>query len=221
MKELHGRQTGSFERVQYFLRHWAPRDRRVHSMRVELDDVIVRIRGAQPRQVTAKHVIAWESHLTVRLREEIRHTHLRPIVRRGRTLIKNQPGLEEMLTVPHKRASSAAIAEHTLALIEWLKPYRSTFIAHGFARNFLSSARAAAKDLAKRTTNTGGARTDRSTATRSIAEAIVEGTALKEALNAIVKPLISHDARLLAQWESAMRVGKRIGRPKKRKHPKP
>jgi hypothetical protein len=219
MKNVQLRQWQRLQAIQLFFQRHAFKDARLRSVRLEVDELLIRIRELQVRQHSRGASLSRDGFAIRTLTEELREDHLLPIARRGKSLVRNQPKREEMLRVPHKKAHSTVMAAHATALAAWLKPFERTFVAAGFEKNFLARLRAATKALVRRSKVTGTAQRERSQATAALGAALQRGNVLKDAIDGLLQPHFRKDPDLRDHWESAKRLSKRAGRPKKKRGP--
>jgi hypothetical protein len=209
----------SLERVQRFMHADAPDDPRFTSLRKELDEVCARLRENIQRQASAANTLAADGITIRNLAEELREDQLMPIVRRAKSIVRNQPKREEMLKVPHKHATGDETAAYALALAAWLQKYSTAFVDVGFSKDFLKKLAASATTLAAACKHSGSQRRARTQATAAIEQDLQRGVVLRSAIDGVLQPFFKTVKGLRFAWKLARRVQKRRGRPKKRRRP--
>jgi hypothetical protein len=202
--------------VQHFLRVHAPDHGRLISLREELDELVARIEKNRLEQRQQASGGTWDGKRFRDARHELRELLL-AVAGRGKTLLRLQPRTDRMLKVPHKKASNETLASYALELADWLKPYARLFVGVRFPRDFVTTIRAAAKELRAQTKRNERALRARAAATAAIARDLRQGHEIKTSLDRLLRKYTAEDSGLAIEWEDAKKVRKKMGRPRRKK----
>ncbi|HEX7938794.1 MAG TPA: hypothetical protein VF483_07350 [Gemmatimonadaceae bacterium] len=179
-----------------------------------LSDVIRRLGELDLRQNTV-HTVAGGAAPRVKYLGRLLRREMMALVRIATPELAYSPA-EVALKVPHARASAQKVAEAAVAMAEALAPHTKLLKDAGYPREFLKVFRSRAKALSNWEQGAAKSRTERSLATREIAEALKEGMQAVTVIEGLVMRAYSDQPIMLRLWKNRRRVSKRIGRPKRR-----
>jgi hypothetical protein len=127
------------------------------------------------------------------------------------------PGIEEDVRVPHANEKNQELLEATARILKNLRPHLKTLYKNGVSRESITQIETTAKALAAKLADGDTTIARRSRATSSIPDAIRKARRIVTALDDAIRLEFREDMQLLLQWQSAKRVPRKLGRPKKRK----
>ena len=148
---------------------------------------------------------------------KLRRERMIPLSKIAKPALAYAPGAERALRVPHARSSTAVVATAALRMLDVLTPHTKLLRAAGVSREFLQRFRAEAKQLALQAKTTRDARQRLTRATAAIEAELRKGRRTAGILEGLVMLHAGHDETFMKMWKHERRVGKRIGRPKKRR----
>jgi hypothetical protein len=173
-------------------------------LRQELDDVV----GQLTANGAAQEAITKQSRVQTteiwRLRDSLRNTHLKPIVRMSRTMKLEMNGTEITFVLPRPDVDSERLAAAGDAMVTALKTFGPQFVARGFASNFveqLSNATKALRDAIDQRSAQVGRRTGTTAAIVRDGERAVQ---LVRVIDTLVRPVIQSNPELRATWDSTV-----------------
>lgn len=158
-----------------------------------------------------------EAALIARRKADLRETHLKRIAKAGRKLMRNVPGVARALAVPAKSAPADSLVASARAMVKAVRPARKLFVEAGFAPDFDKACANAANALAHAARESGSSAARTARVRRDLADAIRDGRATIEVIDAVLQPRFALDSGLAIEWRSATRVGRRAGRPPRRR----
>jgi hypothetical protein len=145
---------------------------------------------------------------------QIRHKHMLPLVRLTRRLFSGEPSIQEALKVPHKRASTDDLFAASASILKTLGAQRKFLSESGVDAGRIDRLREETRQ-AKQLFAAANARTPESAiATRRLSALFAEARADFAAIDGLVT-LACKPEELIA-WRTSTRVGKRMGRPRKK-----
>src|SRR5436305_384690 len=113
----------------------------------ELDDLIARLTaGAAAQEAITKQARVQTTEIK-RLRNTLRNTQMKPIVRMSRTMKLEINGTEITFVLPHHTIDTERLAAAGDAMVTALSVVGPQFVAHGFAANFVEQVSSATKAL--------------------------------------------------------------------------
>jgi hypothetical protein len=169
---------------------------------------------------------------TSALRSDYRTLTLIPVVRKAKLLFRDNATVMAALRVPLARETLEAHAVAGLAVAKALAPHEKFCRSEEFPRHFLRDLRAGAKTLRAAATLGDKAREEQSRATRALQPAIAAARAEMRAIDADIEAYRLRAMRtrpssapasqakildILREWSDQTRIGKPVGRPRKRK----
>ena len=182
------------------------------SLKEELAASVARLRELGNEQhIAAKYV----RHSSVEsLRQYVRQRMMMPAVRMARSYLRFAPGAEQVLRVPHARASTATVAARGHELADMMEPHVDVFASAGFGTGFVADLRERADALANAGARLDEARQRLSRTTMEVREELKNAKRIMDVMDGIFRHHSSRDD--LAQWRWACRVNSRLGRPRRR-----
>lgn len=199
----------------------------VRRLRDELSARLATLKTISVAQLSAKRGRGGASKEIDLARRAIRVKHLIPVARRGKRLFKHESKMVWALSVPPARATALAHAEAALAMAKALRPHLKFCHAEGFRRGFLTELRTAGEQLRATAKQGGSARSTLVQSTWQLRVNVREARQLASILDAELCALTlrapphfeSHGTadRIVNAWSRAIRLGKPLGRPRRRR----
>lgn len=149
-----------------------------------------------------------------RLRVKLRKDHLLPISEDAGLLLEGLPGVDDFFHVPHKRAKDEELFKAADRILGHAKEYENVFVEGKFAKDFIQKAHAAADALKAKLDDGDTVVNRRSHATHSLKPAIAKGRKIMRSIDKTVASELLDDSAARARWSRAMRVPRKLGRPK-------
>ena len=181
--------------------------------RKALDDALAELTGHAVAQDEHFMGSTGETEKQRRLERELRARYLRPIARIAGARLGDVPEIAT-LRLPPPRLVGAALVDRANAIANAATPYAATFIAAGFAPDFLTGLRALAAQLQ----SSLGGRTDhvskRRGSTIALGTHAGHGIRALQMLDAVIEQQVPGDAQLLAEWRAVRRIPKKVGSPR-------
>jgi hypothetical protein len=160
-------------------------------------------------------------------RRQLRTLHLIPTSRRAKPLFRNEAALLRALRVPPARATPQQHVDAALAMAKALRPHMKFCHKEGFSPGFLPRLKAAAEALRKADRGSDEARRELSVTTLALRRALSRGREELRLLDSLVDGYILSKGGMysgsaihfhIETWKQKTKLGKRLGRPPKRKH---
>lgn len=151
------------------------------------------------------------------MREDLRTHHINPLSTDGKLLLRGEPGIKDMLRLPHARASDAKLVEAARRIIKNVRPFKDTFINEGYHPDFLERAEQSVDQFERISSQPAAEVTKRSLATRALPDAIQLGRSIMDAISRLVQTDLARDTVHQKMWKDAHRLPKKMGRPKVRR----
>ena len=166
------------------------------------------------KEQTIAHVDAAVSHLRRRL-NRLRSEQMLPLARFGLRLFAGDAGMLSALKVPHKQAPTDTILAAAALMAKAMAPHRALLKAEQFDPSRIGHLKRDAQLLKKEFEAAYASLADRAVPTRRLAALMRSARLEVRAMDALVA---AHGSDLLREtWRDAIRVEKRMGRPRKRK----
>jgi hypothetical protein len=211
------RDVQRYERIVVYLERTPikPAPPLLASLKAELATSVARLHELGNEQhIAAKYV----RHSSVEsLRQHMRRRMMMPAVRMARSYLRFAPGAEQVLRVPHARASTVAVAARGHELATMMEPHVDVFASAGFGTGFIADLRERADDLANAGARLEEARQRLSRSTIDVREELKNAKRIVDVMDGIFRHHSS--AGDLEQWRWACRVYSRLGRPRERGKP--
>ena len=174
------------------------------TLRQELDEALEKLTsGAADQDAIAKQARVQTTEIR-RLRQTLREKHLKPIVRMSRTMALEITDPEITFALPHQKAISERLATAADGMVTALKKVGPQFIARGFAPDFVEQLSAATKALRDAIDQRSVHVSRRTGATAAMERDATRVTQLVRVIDTVVRPVIEHDADVLAAWENVV-----------------
>ena len=155
------------------------------------------------------------SKLDQRKKEELRRVYLKIIVTNGRQTMLSKPGADRAFRMPKSRDSVEKVVAAARAMIKIAAPEKKLF-ADVVAPDFFAKARALTNELAAGAQAGATGRKDWTRAIQLAEKELRAGRQVIELMSAIVDAEFA-GSRVQHEWRLSVRVGKRMGRPVKKK----
>lgn len=144
------------------------------------------------------------------LRRTLRTRHMIPIRHVARVLAKTTPGLDNLVQLPSKSASNAALLAAAHAAVTDVVPYQTAFIAKGLATDFISKLATAISALEQAADASVAAKRQKFTATSTLASAMANGRDIVISIGHVVQEACDQDpasgAATRDAWELIQRI---------------
>ena len=147
--------------------------------------------------------------------ETLREKQMLPLGRLARRLFLGDPAIEKALRVPHKRASNDELLESAMTMTKTLRPHRRFLARSGIEPARLDQLARSARDAKQRVRHAERTRGQRGVAMIKLKPFLTRARHCVNAIDAIVVATMPPDE--IHRWRKLARVGKRIGRPPKRR----
>jgi hypothetical protein len=184
-----------------------------------LDDVIKRV-----NVLSAGTSLAAKRSFSKAIRDRanrLRHGHMIPLSRRGKTLFRGDVDIENALRVPHARSQVCVILTAAQEMVKHISPHRKLFVDAGFSQTFLAEMRAAATELATMVEASEDHQVARPEDFAELRRQIARGREEVGVADALMLGWLREQppaprAILSRQWRAAHRITARLGRPSHR-----
>lgn len=174
------------------------------TLKKELDDAVGRLTVA----VAAQEAITKQARVQTteinRLRDVLRNTTMKPIVRMSHTMKLQINGSEITFVLPDKGVDNERLAAAGDAMVTALNVVGPQFVARGFTANFveqLSSATKALRDAIDVRSAQLGQRTGTTAGILNEGKRTVK---LVRVIDSLVRPAIANDPEVLATWNNVV-----------------
>jgi hypothetical protein len=181
-------------------------------MRNQLHAAVTRIDALHKDRLSAETLLAGRP-LTI-FKEEVRRKQMLPLARVARALLKFSPAESAVWKLPHARADARTVGKQGLAMCKALKPHRKLLTAAGFSTEFMATLERDAQRLIKGESRAVTGRSLRSRATREMTAQFKKATQAIRVLDGLI---LHHAPDIHGQFMTHTRVGKKIGRPRKKR----
>ena len=183
--------------------------------RKSFDAITIRIVEMGKLQGTLRMQTVGERRRELKLAEQLRRKHMRPIVRIARARLANSPELAE-LALPGAKRSSAGLAQDANSMRNLVEPKKELFIDAGLAPDFLDQLTTAADAVVQAIGSKGSSRGNRINATDTIAKETRNAARELNILDSMVRAHLELGEPLITEWRDACRVIVRAARGVKR-----
>jgi hypothetical protein len=136
-----------------------------------------------------------------------------PLARLARRLFAGEPGIQEALRVPHKRARAEEILAAAARMVKALRPHRALLAASHIDSARVDRLQVETRRLKKVFDKAHAAVADRAVPTRRLPELFASAHADVLVLDALMPALFKTSGDLVF-WKFMRRVNKRMGRPR-------
>ena len=174
--------------------------------RAMLDDVVAQLTARAVEQESAALVRDGVTARMATLRTTLRDQHMRPIAEIAQALLAKEPDLAA-LRLP-ARKDPEGLVNAAVAMAQAAAPHTAVFVAHGRPVEFLQALTAAADDLRQALDERGAIRSARKGSTKAVAAEGARGRTAVRLLDAVIRPMILTNPKLLGEWDSARRIGR-------------
>ena len=178
------------------------------ALRQELDDTL----GQLTADAAAQEAITKQSRVQTteinRLRQTLRDTHLKPIVRMSRTMQLQINGTDITFVVPNQKVNSERLAAHSDAMATALNVVGPQFTARGFASNFVEQLSTTTKALRDAIDQRAAQVSRRTGITAAMLAHETHVVQVVRVIDTIVRPAIATNPELLASWENVVALPK-------------
>ena len=188
-------------------------------LRGKLQKAVQVVRALYQAQDLAGKTTSSDGAQIASYRRDIRKRLLR-VSRHAVVTLEGLPGIEDELRVPHANAPNDVLLEATDRIIRNLRPHLRTLSRAGFPKDAIPQLQALARALEAKSQDGDTAIARRSSATRSIPEALRRGRKLVSALDSIIKAEFAKDLEVLHKWDRAKRIPRKLGRPRRPRRPR-
>lgn len=179
--------------------------------RKSFDAITARIAEMGESQGTHRMQTAGERRRELKLAEQLRRKHMRPVVRIARARLASTPELAE-LVLPTIKTSSAALAQDAKSMRDLVEPKKQLFIDAGLAPDFLDQLTTAADAVVEAIASKGSSRGSRMKATDTIAKETANANRELQILDSMVRAHLELEEPLITEWRDACRVIRRAAR---------
>lgn len=173
-----------------------------------------RVHEAMVGELSASHERA-AGKANQRKKDELRRVYLKIIVTNGRQTMLSKPGADRALRMPKSRDSVEKVVAAARAMIKIAAPEKKLF-ADVVAKDFFAKAKALTDDLAKGAHAGALGRKSWTRAIQQTEQELRAGRQVIELMSAIVDAEFAGSV-VQYKWRKSVRVGKRMGRPVKKK----
>ena len=173
-------------------------------LRQELDDTLAQL----TTDAAAQEAITKQSRVQTteinKLRQTLRDTHLKPIVRMSRTMPLQINGTDITFVVPSQKVNSERLAAHSDAMATALNVVGPQFTARGFASNFVEQLSTTTKALRDAIDQRAAKVSRRTGITAAMLAHETHVVQVVRVVDSIVRPAIESNPELLASWENVV-----------------
>jgi len=203
------RKFDMLRRVQQFLDEFAVKlfAANAAAARKALDQLVEDMRANEAAQ--ASNTLNAKSQTAAQevLRGELVHDHMRPVALIAAAHLRDVPEFKA-LQVPKLGVKAAVLVQDANAMAEAAKPYQEVFVGNGRPATFIDDLVAAAEGVRASIDARGKSIATRAAARDGLKSTATKAHAVLRFLDAQVKSAAAGDARILAAWNSAKRIGK-------------
>jgi hypothetical protein len=150
-----------------------------------------------------------------------RENYMLPLAKLVRPLFKGEPRMQSALKVPHKRANPEVILAAAERMLKALQPHAKLLAAARINRQRIVGLRAGVRQLKKVVAAAAAGGADRGAPTQRLKPLFARARELVIAIDGIQSSFRSpadYEATWkLEEWKKMSRVGKKMGRPRKRR----
>ena len=175
--------------------------------RAMLDDVVEQLTARAVEQDSAAMVRQGVTARMAKLRATLRDQHMRPIAEIAQALLPDEPDISP-LRLSGRKLDAQGLVNTARGMAEAAAAHSAVFVEHGRPAEFLQALTAAAEDLRKALDERGNIRSARIGSTKAVAAEVVRGRKAVRLLNAVIRPVILENPKLLGEWNSACRIGR-------------
>ena len=172
------------------------------ALRQELDDTLAQL----TTDAAAQEAITKQSRVQTteinRLRQTLRDTHLKPIVRMSRTMQLQINGTDITFVVPSQKVNSERLAAHSDAMATALNVVGPQLTARGFASNFVEQLSTTTKALRDAIDQRAAKVSRRTGITAAMLAHETHLVQVVRVIDTIVRPAIETNPELFASWEN-------------------
>ena len=203
------RKFDMLRRVQKFLDEFAAKlfGAAAAAARQALDQLVEDMRANEAEQTSNTLNAKSQTAAQAVLRDKLVQDHMRPVALIAAAHLRDVPEFKA-LQVPKGKVKVAVLVQDANAMAEAAKPYQQVFVGNGCPETFVDDMVAAAAAVRESIDARG-----KSIATKAAARGGLKATATRahavlRFLDAQVKSAAGGDAKILAAWNSAKRIGK-------------
>lgn len=152
-----------------------------------------------------------------KLKQQLRVEFMIPLSQSKRKYFRWIAGAERALRTPHAKASHGEVVEASERMLKFLTPHRRHLTSAGWAPDYLPEFRKRTREF-RRITDSVSARQKRyARAARVIGDELESAAQNIKVLTALFRTLLKDRPSVLADWLRVSRLGKRLGRPRKKR----
>jgi hypothetical protein len=148
------------------------------------------------------------------MRDALRKNHINPISADGMLYLDGEPGIKDLLRLPHKSVADKTLVDEALRIIRNAKPYADTFVEKGYDPDFIEKAEQAVAEFRERSSQPDEKVAKRGYATSALPDVILKGRKIIKSITKLVETELARDKGTVTQWKHAARIPATLGRPK-------
>jgi hypothetical protein len=209
MESKQVRKFDMLRRVQQFLDDSAVKLPGVNATaaRKELDAIVQEMALSETAQATGKLNARGETATQAKLRLDLWKHHLKPLAAIAAAHLRQVPGFKA-LQAPKYTAKAAEMVQAAVAMADAARAHRQVFIDNGLAEGFADELVAAAGAMRASIDTRAKSIMDKAAARKSLNTTSKRADVVLRLLDARVKSILVDDAKALAAWRSAKRIGR-------------
>jgi hypothetical protein len=203
------RKFDMLRRVQQFLDEFAAKLFGVNAptARKALDQIVEDMRVNEAAQTSNTLNAKSQTAAQKALRAKLVADHMRPVALIAAAHLRDVPEFKA-LQVPKLGVKAAVLVQDANAMAEAAKPYQDVFVGNGRPATFIDDLMAAAEGVRASIDARGKSIATRAAARDGLKSTSTQAHAVLRFLDAQVKSAAAGNARILAAWNSAKRIGK-------------
>jgi hypothetical protein len=203
------RKFDMLRRVQQFLDDSSAKLAGVNATaaRKELDGIVQEMALSETAQATGKLNARGETATQTQLRIDLWKHHIRPVATIAAAELRQVPGFKA-LQLPKYGIKTAALVQAAVAMADVARAHTEVFVANGRPQNFADALVAAAGAVRASIDTRAKSITGKAAARKSLQTTSKRADVVVRLLDAQVNSLLVHDAKSLAAWRSAKRIGR-------------
>ena len=203
------RKFDMLRRVQQFLDEFAAKLFGVNAptARKALDQVVEDMRSNEAAQTSNTLNAKSQTAAQKALRAKLVTDHMRPVALIAAAHLRDVPEFKA-LQVPKLSVKAAVLVQDANAMAEAARPYQDVFVGNGRPATFIDDLVAAAEAVRASIDARGKSIATRAAARDGLKSTATQAHAVLRFLDAQVKSAAAGDAKILAAWNSAKRIGK-------------
>ncbi|HKO15559.1 MAG TPA: hypothetical protein VJU87_04930 [Gemmatimonadaceae bacterium] len=173
-----------------------------------LDEVVEQLTAQGVEQDTAQIARRTTTVRIRSLRTTLLERHMRPVADLARALLPEAENVSD-LRMPNPEIDAEGLLNAALSMAQAASVHSEAFIMHGQSADFVARLTKAADTLRAAVDERGRARGRGVGATKSLRKLVKQGRQAVNLIQAVLRPVLLDDPKLMAEWQNARRVERR------------